>query len=81
MLLEIRYRQGGEVIDIPGRGRRDLKRMLNERGLPWFVRGRLPLLYEGEKLLGVPKLAGLWPEPSADWQLHWIPRSCDQGLS
>lgn len=79
--LEVRYRQGGEILEVPGRGRRDLKRLLNESGLPGFVRGRLPLLYRGEQLLGVPSLAGLWPASSDDWQLHWMPQTCDQGLS
>lgn len=79
--LEVRYRQGGEILEVPGRGRRDLKRLLNESGVPGFVRGRLPLLYQGEQLLGVPSLAGLWPAPSDDWQLHWMPQTCDQGLS
>ena len=83
--LEVRYRQGGEIIEVPGRGRRDLKRLLNESGLPGFVRGRLPLLYRNEQLLGVPSLAGLWntaPNTAlCDWQLHWMPQTCDQGLS
>ena len=79
--LEIRYRQGGEIIEVPGRGRRDLKRLLNECGVPGFVRGRLPLLYRGQQLLAVPTLAGLWPTPTGDWQLHWMPQTCDQGLS
>ena len=79
--LAVRYRQGGEVIEVPGRGRRDLKRLLNESGLPGFIRGRLPLLYQGEQLLGVPSLAGQWSTRSADWQLDWMPQTCDQGLS
>src|SRR5450830_1404468 len=80
-VLQVRYRQGGEIIDIPGRGRRDLKRLLNESGLPGFVRGRLPLLYRGEQLLAAPGLAGLWSTPNDGWQLHWMPQTCDQGLS
>jgi tRNA(Ile)-lysidine synthase len=79
--LQIRYRQGGEVIEVPGRGRRDLKRLLNECGMPGFVRGRLPLLYRGERLLAVPTLAGLWAGTPNDWQLQWLPQTCDQGLS
>lgn len=79
--LQIRYRQGGEIIEVPGRGRRDLKRLLNECGMPGFMRGRLPLLYQGEQLLAVPALAGLWPGPVGGWQLHWMPQRCDQGLS
>ncbi|WLH86153.1 tRNA lysidine(34) synthetase TilS [Pseudomonas sp. FP2338] len=79
--LVIRYRQGGEIIDVPGRGRRDLKRLLNESGLPGFMRGRLPLLYQGEQLLAVPTLAGLGACSAGKWQLHWMPQTCDQGLS
>lgn len=79
--FEVRYRQGGEIVEVPGRGRRDLKRLLNECGLPGFIRGRLPLLYQGEQLRAVPTLAGLWPVPASDWQLHWMPQTCDQGLS
>lgn len=79
--LEVRYRQGGEMLDVPGRGRRDLKRLLNECGVPVFVRGRLPLLYQGEQLLGVPSLTGLWAAPCEGWQLDWMPQTRDQGLS
>ncbi len=79
--FEVRYRQGGEIIEVPGRGRRDLKRLLNECGVPGFVRGRLPLLYRDEQLLAVPTLAGLWPNETGDGQLHWMPQTCDQGLS
>lgn len=79
--LQVRYRQGGEVIEVPGRGRRDLKRLLNESRLPGFVRGRLPLLYRDEQLLGVPSIAGRWAVPNEGWQLHWMPQTCDQGLS
>ncbi|WP_340052846.1 tRNA lysidine(34) synthetase TilS [Pseudomonas sp. JAI120] len=79
--LEVSYRQGGEMLDVPGRGRRDLKRLLNECGVPVFVRGRLPLLYQGEQLLGVPHLTGLRGAPREGWQLDWIPQTCDQGLS
>ncbi|NMX55349.1 tRNA lysidine(34) synthetase TilS [Pseudomonas sp. WS 5146] len=79
--LVIRYRQGGEIIDVPGRGRRDLKRLLNESSLPGFIRGRLPLLYQGEQLLAVPTLAGLCACSTGKWQLHWMPQRCDQGLS
>lgn len=79
--FEVRYRQGGEIIEVLGRGRRDLKRLLNECGVPGFVRGRLPLLYRDEQLLAVPTLAGLWPNPTGDGQLHWMPQTCDQGLS
>ncbi|MCQ4296542.1 tRNA lysidine(34) synthetase TilS [Pseudomonas stutzeri] len=57
--LQIRYRKGGEALLVPGRGRRDLKRLLNEAGVPAFVRGRLPLLYCDDELVAVANLPQL----------------------
>ncbi|MBB3104469.1 tRNA(Ile)-lysidine synthase [Azomonas macrocytogenes] len=69
-VLEIRYRQGGEVISIPGRGRRDLKRLLNEAGIPSFVRYRLPLLYADNVLVAVANL----PHCSMNgYSIGWVP--------
>jgi tRNA(Ile)-lysidine synthase len=79
--LQVRYRTGGEVLVLPGRGHRDLKRLLNERGVPAFVRGRLPLLYRGEELLAVANLPGLDGSQWGDWQLLWQPPTSEQGLS
>jgi len=63
------------------RGHRDLKRLLNEQGVPGFVRGRLPLLYRNDQLLAVANLNGLAFGPCGHWQLQWLPTSSDQGLS
>ncbi|MBV4553941.1 tRNA lysidine(34) synthetase TilS [Pseudomonas sp. SWRI102] len=71
--LCIRYRQGGEVMQLPGRGHRDLKRLFNESGVPAFARGRWPLLYRGEQLLAVASLAGLDGSADRGWQLIWQP--------
>jgi tRNA(Ile)-lysidine synthase len=79
--LHMHYRQGGEIMNLPERGRRDLKRILNERGVPVFLRGRLPLLYRGEELLAVANLPGLDAGPRGDWRLHWSPPTNDQSLS
>ncbi|WP_028622542.1 tRNA lysidine(34) synthetase TilS [Pseudomonas sp. Ant30-3] len=79
--LQVRYREGGEVMYLPGRGHRDLKRLLNESAVPGFVRGRLPLLYQGEQLLAVANLRGLNGSGPHGWNLHWQPPSEDQGLS
>lgn len=79
--LQIRYRQGGEIMHLAGRGHRDLKRLLNESAVPGFVRGRLPLLYQGERLLAVANLPALAANPQAGWQLQWLPPNSDQGLS
>ncbi|WP_438300828.1 tRNA lysidine(34) synthetase TilS [Pseudomonas sp. NMS19W] len=78
--LQIRYRQGGEVMHLADRGHRDLKRLLNERAVPGFVRGRLPLLFRGEELLAVANLPGLDSNPPEGWRLHWQPSDEDQGL-
>ncbi|SDA74796.1 tRNA(Ile)-lysidine synthase [Pseudomonas sp. NFACC15-1] len=79
--LSVRYRQGGEVLALAGRGHRDLKRLLNEKGVPAFVRGRLPLLYQGERLLAVANLAGLDAQADGSWRLIWTPGNQDLGLS
>ena len=71
--LCVRYRQGGEAMLLPGRGHRDLKRLLNERGVPAFARGRLPLLYRDEQLLAVAGLPGLDSGIDGNWQLIWQP--------
>ena len=79
--LHLRYRAGGEIMALPGRGWRDLKRLLNERALPAFVRGRLPLLYRHDELLAVANLPGLDGSQHGAWQLHWQPPTSAQGLS
>ncbi|PKH83263.1 tRNA lysidine(34) synthetase TilS [Pseudomonas sp. Choline-02u-1] len=79
--LRIAYRQGGEVMQLAERGRRDLKRLLNERAVPGFVRGRLPLLFRGDELLAVANLPGLDGQMHEGWALRWQPTDEDQGLS
>ncbi len=79
--LRIAYRQGGEVMQLADRGHRDLKRLLNERAVPGFMRGRLPLLFRGDELLAVANLPGLDGHAQDGWKLHWLPTDEDQGLS
>ncbi|SEK65527.1 tRNA(Ile)-lysidine synthase [Atopomonas hussainii] len=68
--LSVRYRQGGEVLRLAGRGSRDLKRYLQEQQIPAFLRGRWPLLYAGEQLLCVANLA---PATDEGVSLLWQP--------
>ncbi|MHA6196849.1 tRNA lysidine(34) synthetase TilS [Pseudomonas wadenswilerensis] len=75
--LRIAYRQGGESMSLPGRGHRDLKRLLNERQVPSFVRSRLPLLFAGERLIAVANLPDL---TDGDLQLVWNVPTSEQGL-
>ena len=80
-ILEVRYRTPGAVMQLPGRGRRDLKRLLNEQGVPGFVRGRLPLLYRDGQLLAVANLPGLDGRAHGNWCLQWVAPTSDQCLS
>ena len=57
-------------MNVPGRGRRDLKRLLNEAGLPGFVRARLPLLYRDDQLIAVANLPQLNAQAMS---LTWTP--------
>lgn len=75
------YRQGGEQMLLAGRGHRDLKRLLNERRLPSFVRERLPLLLRDGQVMALANLPGLHGPVDGSWQLHWQPPTNDQGLS
>lgn len=79
--LEVRYRQGGEILHLPGRGHRDLKRLLNERQIPLFVRGRLPLLYCAGELVAVANLPALNACGHEKCLLHWLWPTNDQSLS
>lgn len=79
--LQVRYRQGGEVMHLPGRGHRDLKRLLNESEIPLFVRGRLPLLYRNDEFLAVANLPQLCASPREIGRLRWAPPTSDQSLS
>lgn len=53
--LKVRARQGGEVIQLAGRGRRDLKRLLQEWELPPWERKQLLVVWHD----GAPVAAGL----------------------
>ena len=77
----LRYRQGGESLQVPGRGRRDLKRLLNELRVPAFVRPRLPLLFDGDELVAVANLSQLSEIEASGARLHWSPPIGAQGLS
>jgi tRNA(Ile)-lysidine synthase len=79
--LQVRYRQGGEQLHLPGRGRRELKRLLNEAAVPVFLRARLPLLYRGEELLAVANLPQLSVAAAGTWQFVWQVPTSDQDLS
>ncbi len=51
--LLIKFREGGEFIRIDGKTK-TLKKVLQELGVPPWVRDRLPLIYLGDKLVAIP---------------------------
>lgn len=79
--LRVAYRRGGESLVHPQRGRRDLKRLLNEARIPVFARDRLPLVYAGSELLAVAALPGYDRVGGEGAQLLWEPPTSDVGLS
>jgi tRNA(Ile)-lysidine synthase len=51
----VTFRQGGESLRVRGRTR-ELKKLMQERGVPPWERERVPLVYRGEELVAV-----FWP--------------------
>jgi len=52
--LTVRFRRGGEVLQLPQRAHtHDLKKCLQEWGVPPWQRDRLPLIYHGDDLICV----------------------------
>ena len=53
--LEVRFRQGGERCQLPGRkGRHELKKLFQQWQLPPWERDRMPLLFFEDQLVAVP---------------------------
>jgi len=56
--ITIRFRQGGERIELAGReGTHSLKKLFQEWGIPPWQRDRIPLLYADNELIAVPDRA------------------------
>lgn len=73
-VIQIRYRQGGEKIQLEGRrGHHALKDLFQEHRLPHWVRSHIPLLYLGGMLASV---GGFWlnSEIFTHAQWHSVPR-------
>ena len=76
--IAVRFRQGGECMQVRGHVRaRTLKRLLQERAVPPWMRGRLPLLFVGHELAAVADvlIAEAFAAGPAEpgWELHWYP--------
>jgi tRNA(Ile)-lysidine synthase len=77
-VLQVRFRRGGERFHPVGRAHgQELKKLLQDAGIPPWQRERLPLLYREDVLLVVPGLgvasaaAAAPGEPG--WELLWQP--------
>jgi tRNA(Ile)-lysidine synthase len=67
--LEVRFRQGGERCQLPGRnGRHKLKKLLQDWGIPPWLRENVPLIYCDGELAAVADLAVCQPFYVADPQ-------------
>ena len=70
--VTVRVREGGERFrPAQNRPEKTLKNLFQEYGIPPWQRGRLPLLYCGERLVWVP---GIGFDPEYRAQQGWIPR-------
>jgi len=70
--LLVRYRQGGEEITLPGQShRRKLKKLLQDEGIVPWMRDRLPLLFDGDRLVAV---ADLWIAAESAAENGYLPR-------
>ena len=54
--LEVRFRSGGEQVKAAGRPTRLLKKVLQDSGVPPWLRDKIPLLYVENKLVAVADL-------------------------
>lgn len=65
----VKYRQGGEELQLPGRPNKSLKKLFQEYKLAPWLRARVPLLYVGDTLAFVPGIGvaqAFAAEPGAD---------------
>ncbi|SHK24264.1 tRNA lysidine(34) synthetase TilS [Halomonas caseinilytica] len=65
--LTLAPRLGGEHLRLPGRGARDLKRVLQERGVPPWERARAWVVWQGECVVAVGGPAG-WLALAEGWR-------------
>jgi tRNA(Ile)-lysidine synthase len=59
--LEVRFRQGGEKIQLDHS--RLLKKLFQENDVPEWLRGRVPLIFQGDRLVAIPGIPA-WKVPS-----------------
>ncbi|MDX1464944.1 MAG: tRNA lysidine(34) synthetase TilS [Halomonas sp.] len=68
--LRVMPRRGGERLRLAGRGRRDLKRLLQELDVPPWARGRLLVVHHGEAAVAVLEPQGpRWRLVAEGWSV------------
>ncbi|MDN6296583.1 MAG: tRNA lysidine(34) synthetase TilS [Halomonas sp.] len=67
--LAMSWRQGGEVIRLAGRGRRDLKRLLAELGVPPWERHEVMVVWAGDTCIAAFKAPETLLCQAAGWQI------------
>jgi len=70
-VLQVRFRQGGEICKMPGEhGSKTLKKLLQDLAVPPWLRASLPLIYLHGELIAV---SCLWSSP------HYLPSVDEEG--
>jgi tRNA(Ile)-lysidine synthase len=76
LALQVRPRRGGERIRLlPDGPNRELKHVLQELGLPPWLRARLPLVWRGETLLAAGDVACGHALRACGGRLRWLQRA------
>ncbi|MBM3373707.1 MAG: tRNA lysidine(34) synthetase TilS, partial [Betaproteobacteria bacterium] len=72
--LRVGVRSGGEGLRLgAGARRRSLRNLLQEAGLPPWLRDRWPLLHVGERLVAVPAIGVDADFQAAAGRAGWVP--------
>jgi tRNA(Ile)-lysidine synthase len=73
--VEIRFRAGGERCRPQGRGvTRDVKKLMQEAGIPPWLRGRIPLVYIDGELAAIPGVCVCESHAAGEGENGLVPR-------
>jgi tRNA(Ile)-lysidine synthetase-like protein len=65
--LEVRFRQGGEQIQLAHSRR--VKKLFQENNVPEWLRARIPLIFQGDRLVAIPGIPA-WKVPPVTSKAH-----------
>ncbi len=76
MVLQVKPRIGGERFTQKGRKHsHSLKKILQDAGVPPWIRNGMPLIYKGEELIALPYIGISEALNSSDDDIHWLQNS------